>query len=190
MGNYHVDLDSLSENFPPGCDVPALLVEFGGWLRERHRGAVGSFRLQSERFDDYWIENGVDLHPFFAFFIRDATGGQVGYWLHEGSATRFPSIVLVGSEGELLVLAPSLETFLARLASGTTQAPDLDSRGDGTDEGQELSKWLKERADRIPEQALPDLPDLQKWMDQWGREQRKFIDSDAAHRQIADKLRK
>jgi hypothetical protein len=58
--NYFVNLHSLSENFPSEFGVPKLLVEFGGWLKERGDGRVGWLSLQSERFNDFWIENGAD----------------------------------------------------------------------------------------------------------------------------------
>jgi hypothetical protein len=135
--NYSVDIESLHENFPADCQVPALLLDFGNWLKSMRAGSVGYFSLRSERFNDYWIENGADLHSNFAFFIRDPTGGQIGHWLYDGRTTVSPPIVLVGSEGELSILSDTLEEFLERLAEGNTQAPDLDSRDeDGKDDAE------------------------------------------------------
>jgi hypothetical protein len=96
-----VNIESLHKNFPAEFQVPALLLNFGSWLKSKQAGSVGYFSLQSERFNDYWIENGADLHPNFAFFVRDPTGGQIGYWLYDGRKTVSPPIVMVGSEGEL-----------------------------------------------------------------------------------------
>jgi hypothetical protein len=64
--NYSVNIESLHKNFPDDCKVPSLLLDFGSWLKSKPAGSVGYFSLQSERFDDYWIENGADLHPYFA----------------------------------------------------------------------------------------------------------------------------
>jgi hypothetical protein len=188
--NYAVNIESLHKNFPADCHVPALLLDFGSWLKTKRSGSVGCFCLQSERFNDYWIENGADLHPNFAFFVRDPTGGQIGYWLYDGRTTVFPPIVLVGSEGELSILNATLEEFLIRLAEGNTQAPDLDSRDLGGKEGAELSKWLDSRTVSTPIQCRRDHPDLKQWMEKWGQQQRDLINKDLLHLQIADKLRK
>ncbi len=188
--NYSVNIESLHKNFPADCQVPALLLDFGNWLKSKRAGSVGYFSLRSERFNDYWIENGADLHPNFAFFVRDPTGGQIGYWLYDGRTTVVPPIVMVGSEGELSILSDTLEQFLERLAAGNTQAPDLDSRDQRGNEDAELAKWLESRTVNIPIQSHRDHPDLKKWMENWGQQQREWIDKDSLHLQIADKLRK
>lgn len=187
--NYSVNIESLHRNFPADLQVPAILLDFGNWLKTKRAGSLGCFSMQSERFDDYWIENGADLHPSFAFFIRDPAGGQIGYWLYDGRTTIFPPVVMVGSEGELSILGDSLEQFLERLAEGNTQAPDLDSREGGTEDA-ELLRWLESRTVHTPIRTHRNHPDLQKWMDEWGQQQREWIDKDSLHLQIADKLRK
>jgi hypothetical protein len=186
--NYPVNIESLHQNFPLHCEVPSLLVEFGKWLKSKPAGSVGYFSLRSERFNDYWIENGADLHPYFAFFIRDPTGGQIGYWLYEGMAMVSPPIVMVGSEGELSILSDTLEQFLSRLAEGDTQIFDLDSRTEDSKEGAKLAKWLASRTVKMPVQNTQDHPDLNRWMEEWGRKQRDWTNNDSAHVEIADKL--
>jgi hypothetical protein len=188
--NYLVNIETLHKNFPADFQVPALLQDFGGWLKSKTAGSVGYFSLQSERFNDYWVENGADLHSRFAFFIRDPTGGQIGYWRYDGRATVSPPVVLVGSEGELSILSDSLEKFLERLAAGSTQAPDLDSRDDGSAEAAELANWLHARTVNPPIQSHRDHPDIKKWMEEWSQQQCEWIDKDSLHLQIADKLRR
>ena len=188
--NYSVNIESLHKNFPADFTVPSLLLEFGSWLESKRYGSVGCFSLESERFNDYWIENGADLHPYFAFFMSDPTGGQIGYWLSDGRTTVSPPIALVGSEGELNILSGSLEEFLNRLAEGNTQADDLDSRDEGGTESAELTKWLESRTGKSAIQNDRDHLELQAWMDEWGQQQRDWIDKDTFHLQIADKLRK
>lgn len=188
--NYAVNLESLYRNFPADFEVPPLLLDFGDWLKDKRTGSLGFFRLESERFDDYWIENGADLHGYFAFFIRDPTGGRIGFWLYDGGRTVSPPIAMVGSEGELLILSDSIEGFLEQLMKGETQAADLDSRDNGDNEQAELAEWLNAHAPKSPPPSLQNRPDLQRWMDDWGIQQREWIDKDSLHRQIADKLRK
>ncbi len=188
--NYAVDIKSLHRNFPEDCEVPSLLLDFGGWLKATRAGSVGDFCLQSERFNDFWIENGADLHPYFAFFLRDPAGGQIGYWLYDARATISPPIVLVGSEGELRIVSDSLEAFLTRLAEGSTKVPDLDSREQDSDESVELANWLDSRNLTKSIQPFRDHPDLNRWMDKWGQQQRDWRDRDQLHLRIADRLRK
>jgi len=187
--NYPVDVVSLHENFPTHFEVPNLLLEFADWLKEQKERSVGNFDFQSDRFNDFWIENGADLHEHFAFFLRDPTGGQIGYWLYDGSKP-FPPIVNVGSEGQLDILGDSLEEFLARLAEGTTNAADLDSRDEKDNQGSALANWITSRSVKHTLTNQPERPDLREWMDKWGQEQRALIDGDSWHIQIADKLRK
>jgi hypothetical protein len=187
---YSVNIESLHRNFPPDCEVPLLLLEFANWLKVKSWGSLGCFSLHSERFNDYWIENGADLHSNFAFFIRDPTGGNIGYWLYEGQTIESAPIVLVGSEGELKILADSLDEFLRRLAAGTTEAPDLDSRENGDAESAELTTWLEMRTGKSSAHRQCVHPDLQQWMDGWGERQREWIDNDAPHQEIANRLRK
>jgi hypothetical protein len=167
--NYSVSIESVRKNFPVGCQIPELLLDFGNWLKSQRAGSVGYFSLQSERFNDYWIENGADLHPYFAFFLCDPTGGQIGYWLYDGQTTAFPPIVMVGSEGELRILSDSLEEFLEQVAEGSTNAPDLDSRDDGGREGAALARFLESRTPKTPAATHRDHPDLNGWMDAWGQ---------------------
>ena len=187
---YSVNIESLHKNFPCDCEVPSLLLEFGSWLKSKPEGSVGYFCLQSRRFDDHWIENGADLHPYFAFFIRDPTGGQIGYWLYDGVNTVSPPIVMVGSESQLKILSDTLGTFLKRLAAGNTHAPDLDSHVEGGQEPAELKDWLESRGVMKLTENGRAHPDLKQWIEAWGQEQRDWINSDSDHVQIADKLRK
>jgi hypothetical protein len=187
--NYSFSALNLQHNFPEHVIVPRLLVDFGGWLRTRPAGSLGYFRLESERFNDYWIENGTDLHPYFALFMHTADGSLVGYWHHEGRPMQFPPIVYLGSEGGGKFLCHTLHDFLGRLAQRQTGVPDLDAGNEGPDEGPALAEWLKTHFSRSTDQSLQP-PNFQQWMDQWGKEQRDWIDNDPTQLEIAEKLRK
>jgi hypothetical protein len=187
--DYPVDSDSFQRNFPVGFAVPPLLMQFAQRISKVPYGSMGFFRLRSERFNDFWIENGSDLHPDFALFMSDRAGGQIGYWLHDKQPTETAPIVFVGSEGELAVVANSLVQFLFRLATGETQVPDLDSR-DGAEEGQALAKWLAQVATEPPVHERCGTPDLKRWMDDWHRQQHESIARNPLNRQITENLRR
>ena len=72
-----------------------------------------------------------------------------------------PPIVMVGSEGQLNILSDPLEDFLGLLAEGKTQAPDLDSRDQGTEEA-ELGKWLEARTVKTPIHRRRDHPAMRR----------------------------
>jgi len=55
--HYSLSIESLRKNFPAGFQVPVLLLDFGSWLKSKRTGGVRYFSLQSDRFNDYWIEN-------------------------------------------------------------------------------------------------------------------------------------
>lgn len=188
--NYSVSIESLHKNFPPGFTPPLLLLEFAQWLKDQPAASVGYFRLQSERFDDYHVENGADLHSKFAFFLRDATGGQVGYWLYDGRSTKFPPIILFGSEGKLRILAGNLWEFLYKLAVGQTKEHDLDNRIDGERPSKELAQWLDARGPDLPTMQRLDHPDLQQWLQDWSDHQLEWMNKDAHYVQITELLRK
>jgi hypothetical protein len=185
--NYPVDIESFRKNFPDGFAVPPLLLEFADRIRSTTAGSLGYFRLESERFNDFWIENGSDLHAFFAFFMRDPTGGQIGYWLYDGPTTASP---LIGSEGETEALGESLEDFLKHLVSGDTGAHDLDSRGTNHPASAELTKWLESSAGETLCSTHSNHPDLSQWINEWGRTQRDSMRIESEYLQIADKLRR
>jgi hypothetical protein len=190
MINYPVNLPSLKENFPPGFEPCQLLLELGDWLSRRPWGSVGCFTFGSRRFSDHWIENGLDLHPYFAFFMRDPTGGEVGYWLHNGPTTPSPPIVLIGSEGQLRVLGDTLEGFIGRLADRSVDASDLGERCDEVeDAGPELANWLTTRVVPSSETWQP-YPDLTRWIDRWSKQQQARDEQNLPLREIAHRLRK
>ena len=75
--NYSVDVESLHRHFPVDWQVPSLLRDFGSWLKRHRAGSVGNFCLQSERFSDFWTENGADLHPYFASSFKTPRGAKL-----------------------------------------------------------------------------------------------------------------
>ncbi|CEJ15007.1 hypothetical protein BN1110_05343 [bacterium YEK0313] len=119
MQTYSVDLDGLAKAFPERAlahGLPASLRRFGTWLHGKPWGAVGTFDLTT-RWSDSYFPGAEARYDDFALFIRLPDGSSAGYWLAGGDPARAP-IVLLGSEGERVVLAPDLETLIARIALG------------------------------------------------------------------------
>ena len=126
---YQVDIEELGQAFPGGSDMsrlPRLLVRFGEWLAGKPWRSVGGFDLDV-RWSDLGFAGGEFFYDQFALFIKLADGSSVGYWLADRDLARAP-IVVLGSEGDDALLAPDLETFLARIALG-----DFDNKGPASD---------------------------------------------------------
>ncbi len=151
--NYTVNWESIVSAFPPTQKPPNLLKDFSQWAQTKTWGSVGCFELGGcwvdkvpLAYDSYLLRNE------FAFFMHLPEGSSIGFWIVENSKIRVENrqalpIVLIGSEGELEVLAESLESFLAQLAIGffETSDSDLMVHEDSVSILDELEKWLQKK---------------------------------------------
>lgn len=172
---YHIDIDSIRRAFPPDIETPALLIDFAEWLRGREWGTVACFRLAGQFSDSAPIVDGCPLRKDFALFIQMPEGSAVGYWFGPGLAPGRAPIVVLGSEGQHEILAPSLEGLLAKIALQQFEdrwsdfLPHEDVEDDATDE---LADWLIERLGEKDLEALTvpsESPDFTSWMGKWCR---------------------
>ena len=170
---YRIDIDSVRRSFPPGVEVPPLLLDFAIWLEKHFWGSVGCFALVGDFSDFAPIVDGSPLRDKFALFMRLPDGSVAGVWYGGGVDVAHAPIVLLGSEGEYEILAPSLEGFLAKLAlRGFDEwCTDLAPRDDVEDATEELADWLAECLgvdDLEPLTEAPSaLPDFHNWMNNW-----------------------
>ena len=126
---YRVDLDDLAKAFPRRAgsgSLPPLLRRFGEWMAGRPWQSIGAFDL-AVRWSDLNFPGGEFYYDQFALFIKLPDGSSVGYWLAGRELAQAP-IVLLGSEGTNVTIAPNLETLLARIALG-----DFANKGPGAD---------------------------------------------------------
>lgn len=123
---YTADIAEIEKAFPDASQLPPLLRQFSAWLMDKPWKSVGAFSL-SPQWVDPQFAGSEHVYKDFALFIWLPDGSTAGYWLKGGSVAEAP-IVLLGSEGEREVLAPSLESFLARVALG-----DFSDKGPGAD---------------------------------------------------------
>ena len=174
--SYLFDVDAIRRAFPPGTEPPTLLIDFAAWLEGRPWGSVGCFDLDGRFSDHAPIFDGSPLRAKFGLFMRLPDGSLVGYW-HGVPGGVAPPIVLVESEGQYETLAPSLESFLAKLALKQFVG-DLTPHADEDDAREELAAWLRERlgeADlqRLTEQPITS-PDFRAWAYAWSAERDAF----------------
>ncbi len=200
--NYYVNVASIREIIPTGITMPAKLEKFLQWVSTQPNGSIGYVEFSGSRLTDYWIENGSTLAPKYILFAHLGDGTDIGYWLYDGRTIENAPIVLIGSEGELDILANSLEEFLAGLINDSysgrselTAAKDEDD-ADWIDRRGELSAFLKtafgftvdKNVDyqKATQGKQPNLhPDFKKWMTDWGEAQEKISLADPARQAIA-----
>jgi hypothetical protein len=63
---YCIDIASIRRAFPPGIEVPPLLLDFAGWLDGRPWGSAGCFSLVGDFTDLAPVVDGSPLRDQFA----------------------------------------------------------------------------------------------------------------------------
>ena len=188
---YPVDLANLQDAFPPGREVPQLLKDFATWCSTREWGSVGCFSLVPEVIENAPFTDGALLWWEFALFMWLGDGSTIGFWYNESSDN--PPIVLLDSEGQHAVLAPDLQSFLARIAINPYQdngpwasfQPDEDVR----DQTRALAKWLEKRLDGADLKNLASRsyegPSIEAFSDAWHKKRNVYWRENSITKNIA-----
>jgi len=175
---YRIDFDSLRKAFPLWLEAPSLLVEFAAWLEGRPWGGVGCFDLVGQFSENAPLFDSSLLRNEFGLFMRLPDGSAVGTWYPNAGDAALAPVVLIGSEGQHEILAPSPEGLLAKMALKQFEDSDLHPHEDSDDETDEFAAWLRKRLGvkdlgRILEAAAP-LPDFAAAMDNWCRDRQAY----------------
>ncbi|HLG82827.1 MAG TPA: hypothetical protein VKY22_17580 [Bradyrhizobium sp.] len=168
---YRIDLDSVRKAFPLWLEAPSLLVDFAAWLEGRAWGGVGCFDLVGQFSDNAPLFDASLLRNEFALFMRLPDGSAAGIWYPNAGNAELAPVVLIDSEGQNEILAPSLEGLLAKIALSQFEDSDLHPDEDADDETDQLAAWLCKRLAvkdlgatlRAPE----PLPDFAAAMKKW-----------------------
>lgn len=189
---YPVDLDSIARHMCPGFSTPPLLAEFGVWLRAQAWGSVGCFDLRGERFPDGYVEGGADLAPHLGLFLHMPDGSFLGFWRPKGNEAT-PSIVLIGSEGELAVVARALEELLFAMAVGVVSRrllEDLLPSDEVPAAKSALRDWLGQREVKAPSPSRLAAPlkaetrAFKQWLSAHGRKAARALAKSAAAKEL------
>ena len=118
------------------------------------------------------------LRNEFGLFMRLPDGSAVGTWYPDAGDAALAPVVLIGSEGQHEMLAPTLEAFLAKIALRRFEDNDLHPHEEAGDETEELARWLRKRLlvkdlGKILGAAEP-LPDFALAMDKWCRDREAY----------------
>jgi hypothetical protein len=113
-----IDISGLQSHWPDGRDIPQLIVRVAALIQDWSWGSIGYFSMRGSRMNDHWIELGADLWDRFGLFIKLADGSEIGLWFHEGAVPGAEPVLLIGSEGDVSILAPNLKYFMTYWAQG------------------------------------------------------------------------
>lgn len=143
-----VDTVHLRRAFAPPAQAPELLLAFARWLNAEAppglplaEGLYGDHGKWTDRFNEFWIEEGADLSERFAVLVPIGDGGDIALWNRDGGPSSQWPVVLIGGEGEAAVLADSFAGFLARLA-----LPQFEDGGAG-DSDHDAYTWSEFQGD-------------------------------------------
>jgi len=138
------DMAALKRAFAPPATAPDSLLAFARWSRSEAaaglpfaEGLWGDHGSWTDRFNEYWIEEGSDLAERFAQIVPIGDGSQIALWNRSGGPAAQWPVVLIGGEGEAAVLADSWNGFLARVALAQFSEPA------GVDTGTDDYSWLE-----------------------------------------------
>jgi hypothetical protein len=168
-----IDIAGLQRHWPDGRDIPELIIKIATLIQTWPSGTIGYFSMRGARMNDHWIELGADLWDQFGLFIQLTNGSEIGVWFHEGAVPGAEPVLLIGSEGEVSILAPNLKYFMTYWAQG--DGP-LDLAFSIDEEPPERIAERQEFGDRMialiqPEPEPPigaDIPDPDHFMNAYG----------------------
>jgi hypothetical protein len=113
-----IDITGLQRHWPDGREIPQLIIKIATLIQDWPWGAIGYFSMRGARLNDHWIELGADLWDQFGLFIQLTDGSEIGLWFHEGAVPGAEPVLLIGSEGDVSILAPNLKYFMTYWAQG------------------------------------------------------------------------
>jgi len=182
---YRIDLAGVRKAFPLWLEAPPLLVDFAAWLEGRAWGGLGCFDLVGQFSDNAPLFDSSLLRNEFALFMRLPDGSAVGTWYPDIGNAELAPVVLIDSEGQNKILAPSLEAFLAKLASLQFEDSDLYPHEDSDDQTDELAAWLRKRLGvkdlGLILRAAEPVPDFADAMEKWCRAREGLLVGSSRH---------
>ncbi|MBE9139811.1 hypothetical protein IQ254_21880 [Nodosilinea sp. LEGE 07088] len=177
MSKY-INSRSIYEHFPNSKIVPDRLTELINWLNISIDDGVGWFPEFRGEFLDWYLPP-FDLSTYFGVFANLGDGSLLSYWFYEECDSSNPPIVLLCSDGELCVVARSIEELVARLIDRSFPENSCSTRmanfylHDNGSWIQKLEQWATEvwgLTNEVKQQLIvlnPEAgyPSLTEWMD-------------------------
>lgn len=174
--------DKVESKFPPGVIMPRPIRCLCDFLDNHGYPISGCFEISTIGDDDMaaWFPNDVAMQQQFAVFGRGSTGSVYALWLRDNLDTELAPVIVLGSEGELLVLATNSLEFCRLLGCGYDELEwdDLTQKASGWNATQPLRNWLATNlsidcpptGDSIVSAAKQQFSGFPDFIQQWQRE--------------------
>ena len=146
---YPVKLKSV----PKGHSLPPLLAQFGTWLATQPHGSVGFFELVASAVPGPFGDADFEQLKRDAWCFGSLPDGSL---LALIDSVKPAPVVIFGSEGEHVSVAPTFEAFLFALAASMTRVADLDEENEPSKRS-ELATWLTHQKVNAPAAAKFNL---------------------------------
>lgn len=173
--------DEVQSGFPHGIALPQSIRAVCDYLDEYGYPISGSFEINlcGKDVAASWFRNDEDMTAQFAVFGNGSTGSTYALWLRENRNPEQAPVVLLGSEGDFLVLARNADDFCRLLGCGYDELEwdDVTQPPQHWTETQALRHWLTNRCKlnfpitgdeivRAARERYPDFGDVvRKWQD-------------------------
>jgi hypothetical protein len=171
--------DAVQANFPKGVKLPDCLRAVCDYLDAHGYPLSGCFEICDWGRKDAagWFRNDAATQNRVAIFGRGSTGSSYALWLVPNRNPDEAPVVLLGSEGEFIVLASNAFEFCRLLGLGydEVESDDLTAPPAEWAETAGLRNWLAERfkiefpptGEGIARVAREKDPGFGEWMRQW-----------------------
>ncbi len=121
-----IDAASVEAFWPKHHPLPKIIGEVAATLKTWVNASVGRLDIKGQIMPDTRFDNAADLHEQFGFFLVDHRYREVAIWYHHGATLGAEPIVgfdstSVSSDGDVVVLAPNLKTYLLNWADAVAQ---------------------------------------------------------------------
>ena len=173
--------NDVESKFPPNVSLPLGVRTLCDFLDQNGYPISGCFEISKIGDDDMaaWFPNDTEMQHRFAVFGRGSTGSVYALWLRDGNDADTAPVIVLGSEGELRVLATNSLEFCRLLGCGYDELEwdDLTKPSPTRDATQPLRNWLTERLNlncppvgfaivSTATERYPDFGDfLRRWQD-------------------------
>ncbi|XZE36062.1 hypothetical protein SH501x_001614 [Pirellulaceae bacterium SH501] len=141
--------NNVHSKFPPDVALPLGVRALCDYLDANGYPISGCFEISTIGDEDMaaWFPNDTKMQHRFALFGRGATGSVYALWLRDGNDPDNAPVVVLGSEGEMLVLATECSDFCRLLGCGYDELEwdDLTKPSPTWETAQPLRDWLKAR---------------------------------------------
>ena len=171
--------DDVESKFPLGIALPDPIRSLCDYLDTNGYPLSGCFEISTIGDADMqaWFPDDSAMQRRFAVFGRGSTGSVYAIWLRDGTDVDSSPVIVLGSEGELLVLAANSMEFCRLLGCGYNELEwdDLTQPSPEYDDAQPLREWLDSRfdidfpvnGDKIVSTARTRYPDFSRFVQSW-----------------------